>query len=344
MSKLTIASPFVVNMLEGAKNKGHNISRLVLEAGIPADILTSTQTRVSFEQLSRLNNLLVPLLDDEGYGLTSKPYRQGTFKLCCYSAIHAETIDQAIQVFVEFYNLLELDFIHQLEYGQDYVKYQLSRRPSARIRNSYIIEYTLLVIHRTLCWMANTRIPLVKVDLDYPEPRYSDEYAYMFYGAPLAFNQASNALYFSRDRLTLQNVRNFSHLKAFLKQAPLTLLSQGIQADYLSSQLSRWLEISLTRHHELPNVSKAAERFGLHPQTLKNKLKMAGTSYQAIKINVRRTMAIELIADPNLSVEAIAFQLGFSEASAFIRAFKDWTGLPPLAYRKKMARDDRQLC
>jgi AraC-like DNA-binding protein len=335
MSRLSIAAPFVVNMLEGAKNKGHDISELAIEAGMPADILPSQRARVSFEQLSRLNNLLASLLDDEGYGLTSKPQRQGTFKLACYSAIHAETIEQAIQVFVEFYNLMELDFVHKLHYGQDQVNYQICRRPDARICNSYIIEYTLLVIHRTLCWMANTRIPLLKVDLDYPKPDYSDEYAYVFYGAPLLFNQPSNALYFSKEILKLYIVRYFSNLLAFLKQAPLNLLSQGIQADYLSSHISRWLEISLARHHELPNVSKASARFGLHPQTLKNKLKVAGTSYQQLKMDVRQAMAMQLIADPNLSVEAIAFQLGFSEPSAFIRAFKAWTGLTPLAYRKQ---------
>src|SRR5690606_10870250 len=154
MSRLSIAAPFVVNMLAGAKNKGHDISKLVADAGMPGNILSSPAARVSFEQLSRLNNSLAILLDDEGYGLTSKPQRQGTFKLCCYSAIHAETLEQAVEIFAEFYNLMELDFIHSLEYDQDQVKYQLSRRPGARIDNSYIIEYTLLVIHRTLCWMA----------------------------------------------------------------------------------------------------------------------------------------------------------------------------------------------
>ena len=72
----------------------------------------------------------------------------------------------------------------------------------------------------------------------------------------------------------------------------------------------------------------------LHPQSLKRRLKKEGITYQMLKEETRRDMAINLIGQKRYSVEVIGFMLGYSDASTFIRAFKTWTGLTPLAYGK----------
>lgn len=313
---------------------GCNINQLLLQNGISPTILRSGKARVTFEQFSRLSLALVELLDDENYGLATKPQRSGTFKLACYSALHAETIGEAIEIFAQFNNVLEMSLEHEISIKSDVVRYQFRRRPSIAIKNSYLIEHSLVVIHRTLCWMANSRIPLLQVDLDYPEPAFLSEYKQVFYGAPVRFGQPANVLYLSSNALKLQNVRNLPQLRDFLKQTPLTLLSQTIREKDLCSQVRRWLEREISKHQISPSFETAAAHFELHPQSFRRKLKQAGSSYQDIKMDVRRGIAINLIGDPRLSVEAISYQLDFSEPSAFIRAFKGWTGLTPLAYRR----------
>jgi AraC-like DNA-binding protein len=62
-------------------------------------------------------------------------------------------------------------------------------------------------------------------------------------------------------------------------------------------------------------------------------MRAEGTSYQQIKDGIRRDMSIELLADTRRSVADIAGQVGFNDASSFSRAFKEWTGVPPAAYR-----------
>ncbi|MBO6754554.1 MAG: helix-turn-helix transcriptional regulator, partial [Spongiibacter sp.] len=65
------------------------------------------------------------------------------------------------------------------------------------------------------------------------------------------------------------------------------------------------------------------------------KLKSEGNSYQKIKDNLRRDQAIVMLTKQNLSVADISTRLGFAEPGAFSRAFKNWTGLSPLSYRKQ---------
>jgi AraC-like DNA-binding protein len=82
---------------------------------------------------------------------------------------------------------------------------------------------------------------------------------------------------------------------------------------------------------ELPDVATALD---LHPQTLRRRLAAEGSTFKQIKSDIRRDTALHFLGKRALSVEEVAHRAGFSEASAFIRAFKGWTGLTPYAYRK----------
>ena len=337
MKSSTIASPIVSNILQGARERGYNVTQILHQVGISPNILLQARARITFEQLSRLCLTLATLLGDESFGLTDRPQRPNTFKLACYSAINAATIAEAMTIFVEFMNIMEGSLAHELVARETTSAYQLRRRPAATVKNNYAIEYTLFTIHRTLCWMANARIAILKAELDYPAPDYASEYRYVFHGAPLSFDCGHSAIVFDKRAMQLQNVRDFAQLKGFLQQAPLTLLSQTIQADDLSTQLRNWLERQLTKTHHMPDIDTAADYFGLHPQALRRQLKKQGTSFQDIKMDTRRDLAINLIHSHNQSIESISAQLDFSEPSAFIRAFRTWTGLTPLAYRKLSA-------
>ncbi|HEX8886167.1 MAG TPA: helix-turn-helix transcriptional regulator, partial [Noviherbaspirillum sp.] len=63
------------------------------------------------------------------------------------------------------------------------------------------------------------------------------------------------------------------------------------------------------------------------------RLQDEGQGFQAIKDDLRRDIAIEYLARPDLTLIEIANLLGFSEPSTFHRAFKKWTGVAPGEYR-----------
>jgi AraC-like DNA-binding protein len=90
----------------------------------------------------------------------------------------------------------------------------------------------------------------------------------------------------------------------------------------------------LLRHGGGPPAMQAmAAELYLSVRTLRRRLQEEGTSYMELCDEVRRTFAEELLALPQLSVEQIAERLGYSEAAAFIHAFKRWTGKTPHAFR-----------
>ncbi|MDE0930282.1 MAG: AraC family transcriptional regulator [Halioglobus sp.] len=88
------------------------------------------------------------------------------------------------------------------------------------------------------------------------------------------------------------------------------------------------------RLRDMPELSAVATALEVHPQTLRRRLSAEGTTFKDIKNQVRRDTALHFLGKQGLSIEEIAHRAGFSESSAFIRAFKGWTGVTPYTYRK----------
>ena len=80
-----------------------------------------------------------------------------------------------------------------------------------------------------------------------------------------------------------------------------------------------------------------AERLGLHERSLRRRLRAEGRSFQALRDEVRCTLARDYLRDTQLSTEDIAAALGFGDAANFRHAFKRWTGESPGAVRRRGA-------
>lgn len=86
---------------------------------------------------------------------------------------------------------------------------------------------------------------------------------------------------------------------------------------------------------EMPTVEDVAGMLHMSAATLNRKLKAEQRSFQQIKDDLRYSKAQRLLRDTNLSVDQIADQLGYSDASNFAKAFKAWSGNSPSQYRQQ---------
>jgi len=75
-------------------------------------------------------------------------------------------------------------------------------------------------------------------------------------------------------------------------------------------------------------------RLGTTPATLRRRLRSEGQSFASVKDELRGALAQSLLRADTLSVAEIAIELGFTEPSAFHRAFRKWTGTSPGAFRR----------
>jgi AraC-like DNA-binding protein len=80
-------------------------------------------------------------------------------------------------------------------------------------------------------------------------------------------------------------------------------------------------------------VEEVARALGYSRQTLYRRLKAEGTTFETVLDDLRRRVALRLVREEGVAVKEAAWRLGFSDAAAFSRAFKRWTGKSPRAMR-----------
>lgn len=83
----------------------------------------------------------------------------------------------------------------------------------------------------------------------------------------------------------------------------------------------------------LIGFGRIARCLNMSERSLRRKLQEEGTSFRQLVDELKAQLAVKYVHDTNLSIEEIAFALGFSDAASFRHAFRRWTNIPPHAYR-----------
>jgi AraC-like DNA-binding protein len=326
----TIAIHFVRAVVAAVRARGVDAEALLRAAGIAPGLLQVAQARVSARDYSALWRLVIERLDDEFFGQDSRRMKSGSFALLCHSVVHCTTLRAALARAARFYGIL-LDDV-TVEIAEMGAGACIRLRQARAARPAVFAHETLLVmLHGLACWLIGRRIPILAAEFAYAEPAHAAEYMALF-GPTLRYGRAHTAIEFDAALLGLPVVQDERSVKEFLRAAPENILLKYKNTQGLAARIRRRLRQVLPA--PLPELGTLAREFHLAPATLRRRLQAEGQSYQAIKDELRRDLAISYLGSTTLSVAAIAAELGFLEPSAFHRAFRRWTHASPSAYRE----------
>ena len=351
----TVAIHHVRAALRGAERAGIDVAPLLERSGIAASLLEVERARVSADQFARLVKELWLVLDDEFIGFGPARSKVGTFAMMCHATVHcSKDLASALRRASEFYALfpagphfrLEADGAHRADRadgvggagggGGAHIVFDLPRDPDDD-PDHFRAETLLIVAHRFSGWLIRRRIPLRRVELAYPAPPHVLEYDLLF-GAPCIFDAEATALVFDGALLGEPVLQDEAGIAAFLRRAPQDVLSRIDYGSTTAASVRRLVGRSFPG--TLPTEAEVAELLSVSPQTLRRRLAAEATSFQHIRDQMRRDHAIAALAEGRTPIERISEQLGFSEPSAFHRAFKRWTGATPRAYQPGADRRD----
>jgi AraC-like DNA-binding protein len=329
--------------LSGAKAKGVDIAKLLRDIGVPADVFSVPSARITIKQWSQLLQQLITTMNDEACGLLERPTPVGTFLMVCRAFIHCKTVGQAMERFVDFYNLLLTGVSYRLDRDGKSVHFKVIFNNPDQIKNSAIAEFALVGFHRLFSWLVFELIQLDSVCVSRRQPQYCSGYERAFFHMPVQFGQSFHGISFSRSYLDLPIVRTESDLENYVARFNTAVFLPIPRTGKLSLNLRAFLLERIEQTGALPELHDAARYFGLHSRAFCRRLKEEGLSFQEIKSRVRRDIAIYHLSKSSISMEKIADHAGFSETSAFIRAFRSWTNMTPLAYRKAVSVHTRAI-
>lgn len=332
MKNLTFSSHYARALLHGPQVQGHDTGALLAACNIDPDLIAQRKARISRDKFIRLFRIIWRELDDEFMGRTRTPCKVGHFHLMGSLVVHSANLEDVIRQSIRCYRLFSDDIAFSLQLDGDEVELSLTHLRPELDPDNFLVEWLLMVWHRLIGWLIGRKIVLSHATFSHPLPAHFDEYRFI-YPCKCLFEQPRTSIFFSRNYLSMPVTRTPRELDEFVLCSPRDLLIWTDEDDSLTTRVRNLLESF--DGDGLPNLDWVSAQLHTTSYTLSRKLKAEGTSYQAIKDNLRRDQAIIMLTRQNLSIGEISSQLGFAEPGAFSRAFKHWTGVSPLAYRKQ---------
>jgi AraC-like DNA-binding protein len=200
-----------------------------------------------------------------------------------------------------------------------------------RLRAEYGVTLGLLLLRTSGGPFATPRW----VSFPHEAPSYIGEYRRL-YGAAARFGAERAAIAFSADLL---RAPSYPWGRQLVRSSSLrsTLVPASMRVDEYVRKL---LASSACGASERPEMTEIAVRLRMTERTLRRRLASTGVSFRELLDEALRERALLLMLDSEHSPESVSEVLGFSQPSAFHRAFRRWTGVTPLQYRNAHRGDE----
>ncbi|MES2257035.1 MAG: AraC family transcriptional regulator [Pseudomonadota bacterium] len=330
ISPVTISVAFVHGLLSGVCAGGVPPESWLLKAGIAPALLDEPAARVTAEQYVALFRVLVAARNDEGLGFFSRQLRRGTFELLMRSAMGAATVDAAARHFCQGFGLMQDDMRFEGVKQGALSGMRIVPATDQFAAQVFVHELLLRLLARFTAWLHGGRLRPHGYDFAYPIPRQASEYGKVFSGQ-VRFDQPCSVIWFNAEKLQVPVRRDEAALLDFLARSPGTLIVPRRHDEATSQRVRAYLQQG--RPH-WPDLAAAAGALHMSVSTLQRRLADEHSSFQAIKDQLRRDLAIMRLNTSSVPMLELAGELGFSDQAAFQRAFKAWTGSAPGTYRQ----------
>ena len=320
---------FIRAIVTGYRRLGMDPAKALAQAQIPPALLDDPDARVTAAQMEVMSGAAMQELDDETLGWFSRRLPWGSYGMLCRASLTAPTLEVALKRWCRHHRLLTDDIVLAFNQQRGSATIRIVEHTALGELREFCLVSTLRYLLGYACWLVDSRIALAETTFPFPAPRHADAYHYLFPG-PVRFDADAASLSFDARYLELPVRRDEKALQAMLQRAlPLTVL-QYRRDRLLVHSVAQILAADAAAAHTAEDV---AAQFNTSVRTLHRQLKEEGVSLQRLKNEARRERAIKLLLQTRKPVKQVAAAVGFDSEKSFARAFREWTGVAPSAYR-----------
>ena len=327
-----VTSIFARRVVQGAGRSvdGPALLRaLGLDPDAPLDVTQMVSEEAYYDFLERLAAQMVnahelpvrvgPLMRPDDYGALGLAWKS------------APTIRQSLERIERFCRLWTDNMTYELRDdvgGALFVLHRAGeRRLGLRLSNECTAASAVSLIRQTSTERFRPRRVLFK----HPGPEITTAHE-RYFGCPVEFGAELDAVSISEEALERPNHLGDDAISQFLMSHLKAEVEAIAEEDPFELLVQRAISRALSEG--VPKMAEIARRMGTSERTLQRRLADAGLSFKTLVDDTRRSLAENLMQGERYSLAEVGFLTGFSEQSAFSRAFKRWTGQSPAAYRE----------
>jgi len=253
----------------------------------------------------------------------------GTFDVQIYAFISSPTLGEGLE---------RLQRFHRLNHDAALLSIRRTsteaicrhRLPGGHVLPPAAAQFVLGTMVRAAREATDGRVEIREIRFEHSQPDDVSDYDRVL-AAPIRFGCDANEVVLPLHALDLPLLKADPGLVAVLDRHGQALLDALPRVDSLADRVRTLLMKELQGGN--PAAETIAEHLHMSVRTLARRLAEEDTSHKALLDELRSDLARRYLSDAGLAISEVAFLLGFSEPSAFHRAFKRWTGQTPRQFR-----------
>lgn len=333
----SISSVYVSNLVPLAKSLYPDAEHLLESSDIDVEKLGNPDYRLPLSQALKLFEQLSEVTGDRALGIKlGAQVRPKFFQVLGYAAMSSANMSAAIEQLLRYEKLTWDIGMSEFKLGED---------KSTLILKTYLPDLVpdQMIEMAMAGWISfgkalidsdedayQLAISSIEIHFKHSAPDNIDEFERLL-ECKVLFDQHQNQLILPNEFLSYPIRDADPQLQMMMKQQGQQLLERY----HSDVNLVNELRAAIYQHlpHGEPELSVIAQQLDLTERSLRRRLQEQGTSFKEVLDGVRKELAQLLLEDESFSLIDIAFLLGFSEQSAFSRAFKRWLGVTPSQYR-----------
>ena len=331
MREPTVLSALTAALLRAAATAGADVATLREAAGLTTEDLADPDGRVSLELHLRVLEAISALPRPIGLEVGGRLGAQG-LGVVGYAMQHDATLGSALE-WLERYRAVVLDdVVARTE--------QVNEDGRSKLVFAHVVPPRLVKLREpaelwaaaqltTLRVLTGRELQPLEVHLPHAAPEDHRRHE-AFFHCPIVWSAPRVEVHMDAAILGLPLARANPDLFRYLARRADALKSE-LPETSIASRVRRLIEEALPNGE--PAIDELGRKVAMSGRTLQRRLKEEGTGFAELLDEVRRERAMMLLEDERLTVAQISFLLGYSEPTAFFRAFRRWTGETPQAWR-----------
>ena len=335
-SELTphVLAPAATGVDEFINRHGGDVDRVFGEAEIDPNCIGNPTMGMSLKSFCTLFEFASTHTQHDNFGLWfGNQFQPNDLGLWGYAAISSPTLGSALE------NLIDLFRFHQqcsmmrlTSAGKGLIQLEYQVRDPQILNRRQDAELSLGMFLNVIRECTGSDWQPQEVYFEHPKPENPREHESAF-DAPVFFSQRINAIVFSPDILEKRMPNCDLKLMALTRVCLESMHANTPFTQNLTDRIRNIIRVKLVDGY--PSLETVAEGIYMSPSAIQRNLAWEGLSYTELVEETRKNLADMYFKQRNLSLSEISYLLGYSELSAFSRAFRRWTGYSPREYRGK---------
>lgn len=330
-TEITVSLDWVKGLLLFAEQQGCDRELLLKNSTLPVDILDKKR-RLTMDEMVSLWGACINETADPFFGLhLGEQVRPSTFHIVGYTLMNAANLSEAFDKLNRYQRLISDGGVFQRVPVTKGVWLIYHPRPVTIPFFYHQIDAVLAAVLAFSRWVTGKDLVAIEVSLHRDRNVRIEEYERVFGVAP-SFNADFDGVLISHEALALSLLEADEELCEIHELHAKQRLTELQCASSIADQVSVLLQRNMSGHEG--GRAFIAKKMGFSEKRLQRKLAEEGLTFQGIYNRLRKRLALEYVSDMSIPLTDVATMLGFSDSSAFYRAFKRWTGSTPGEYRE----------